>query len=541
MNIISRAIQKGLHLCGDKSLEQQTWEQFKEMSDGKKIFIFGTGHAMRYFLRHCCNHMKIDGIIDNDKAQQQYKLGWNCVDAYQTEYENIIIQSPEVLKLYSPQEVAVLITSTTYYQSIISQLKAMGITNYFVLLMMEANAQRYLSITEMDFLVESDNYIQWCCSQEIKTNKIVMSYGEYGGHAKYITKQLLKRRKDLDIVWLVYDPLTEAPDGVRLASERNWKSYIYEMETAKIWLFDITVMDYIVKRQGQIYIQAKHWSSITLKKFYLDDKSSCTTSEIDSWIRYNGEMMDYLLSGSDFDEASCRSGFAFNGKAVRVGSSRSDVLFDETIKEKVYDKFGLDTDSHVLLYTPTYRDTEFRANKSMSISLDINSLLNVLHNKFGGDWYVFVRLHPWLEFNKCGIIEDERIINAGDYPDSGELVAASDMMITDYSSIMFEEAFVKRPVFLYAPDRKEYIDGERGLLIDYNTLPFPIAETNEELERCIMEFERCKYEKDVTNFLDRYGVCEDGHASERAAAFILKLMDTSISMEECGSIQFPIK
>ena len=98
------------------------------------------------------------------------------------------------------------------------------------------------------------------------------------------------------------------------------------------------------------------------------------------------------------------------------------------------------------------------------------------------------------------------------------------MMITDYSSIMFEAAFVKKPVFLYAPDRKEYIDGERGLLIDYDSLPFPIAETNTELYNQIDIFDEVEYKKSVTVFLERYGVHEDGHASERAADFIISIL-----------------
>ena len=135
-----------------------------------------------------------------------------------------------------------------------------------------------------------------------------------------------------------------------------------------------------------------------------------------------------------------------------------------------------------------------------------------------------MRLHPWLSFENSNLVETNRIINAERYEDSEELVAACDIMITDYSSIMFEAAFVKKPVFLYAPDRKEYIDGERGLLIDYDSLPFPIAETNTELYNQIDIFDEGEYKKSVTVFLERYGVHEDGHASERAADFIISIL-----------------
>ena len=115
-------------------------------------------------------------------------------------------------------------------------------------------------------------------------------------------------------------------------------------------------------------------------------------------------------------------------------------------------------------------------------------------------------------------------MDVSDYYDSEELVAASDIMITDYSSIMFEPAFVKKPVFLLAVDRKEYIDGERGLLIDYEDLPFSIAESNDELIQNMERFEQKEYEEKVQQFLDEYGVHEDGHAGERAAVFVSQMI-----------------
>lgn len=523
MDLITRAIERQLHICGNRKLEEQTWKLFEESGQGKQVFVFGMGGALDYFLRNCCNHMNIAGVLDNDKQKQGQKLGWYCAEAWQTEYEDIVIESPDVLRNFSPQDVLVLITSTNHYQAMIEQLEGMNMVNIFVLLLMEVNARKTIAWEE-DFSKIKHDFIDWCCQQEIVKNKIVMSYGEYGGHAKYITRQLLKTRKKLDIVWLVYDENMEAPKGIRLVPMKNWKRYTYEMETAHIWLFDITVLDFIVKREGQVYIQAKHWSSITLKKFYLDDKSSCVSPQIASWIEHNGEMMDYLLSGSRFDEESCRTGFAFKGTPIRVGSARSDVLFEEGIKEKVCNHFRIPMDANIVLYVPTYRKKDVKENCSMQVSLDIKTLQETLSMKFGGEWYILVRLHPWTNFENCNLTESERVKNAGDYQDSMELVAAADVMITDYSSIMFEAAFIKRPVFLYAPDRKDYIEGERGLLLDFNSLPFLIADSNEELRRCIQNFDEQVYEEKLDEFMNRYEVREDGHASERAAQFILSLI-----------------
>ncbi len=533
MDIISRAMEKGLHLCEKIDLKNQTWEAFMKNKESKKLFIFGMGGGMGYFLRKYGHSMEADGIIDNDVKKHGHKLGWYIADAEQTEYENMVIEGSDLLCGYCGEDVAVLITSINFYLSIALQLKRMGIENIYILLMLEADKRRNHrnEIWEDDEEIRAE-YIKWCCRREIEKNKVVMMIGVYGDHARQITRELLKFGEDLDIVWLVDNPDVEKPRGVRLVYMGNWKRYIYEMETAKIWLFDDLVHGFIQKRKGQIYIQVKHWSSITLKMFYLDDKASYRTPGLRDGIKRDGERMDYLFSGSAFDEESCRSGFGFQGKAVRVGSARSDILFDKTVRTKVLEGYGLNRDARICLYVPTYRLDELERTQSMSILLDMQALLEVLESKWTGEWFLFVRLHPSLNLRNDILPAERHIINVQSYSCSEELVAASDIMITDYSSIMFEEAYKMAPVFLYAPDREEFIDGERNLLLDYDSLPFPIAQSNEELHQIIREFDKKEYEINLTAFLENYDVHEDGHAGERAAEFIRELLDGSAEERE---------
>lgn len=526
MDLIEKAMIDGVHLNNDANLQNQTWCEFESQKKRKKLFLFGTGKGMEYFLDYCSNHMKIDGVLDNDTNKHGMGLGWYCAEAWHTEYEELLIQSPDVLSDYDKNDIIVLVTVVRNYDGILAQLMEMGIDNCFVLLMLEANRRQGGKTEDYKDLKDSkEQYIKDCCQQPVRNKKIVMRIGEYGGHARYITKQLLKIEKDLDIVWIVFGPNVNEPQGVRLILERNWKSLIYELETAKIWLFDVQVPDYIVKRPKQIYIQTKHWSSITLKKFGIEDKTFCSSSEIEKIIQKDGSRTDYLFSGSELDENSCRNGWAFKGEAIRIGSPRSDILFDKSIRERIRIEFGLKKDTHILLYAPTFRKKDLENNQSMTIKLDMISALKSMSDRFGGVWVLFVRLHPIISFEKSGLCEQKNIINAGNYADGGALVAAADAMITDYSSIMFEAAYINQPVFLYAPDYKEFIEQERDFLLDYHTLPFPMAKSNEGLRQCIMDFDKQKYEEHVKNFLLKYGVREDGHASERAADFIMELVN----------------
>ena len=238
-----------------------------------------------------------------------------------------------------------------------------------------------------------------------------------------------------------------------------------------------------------------------------------------------------MITGSVFDQESCRRGFHFQKEFINVGSPRTDAMFhSEENKEKVYSFFHMDPEQKLVLYAPTYRykKTEDVGHYAEARNYELNyELLKMeLERKFGGNWLILLRLHPSVASASKKMTLPFYVIDASDYADSEELCAACEILISDYSSIMFEPAFVKKPVFLFATDRQEYIDKEYDLLINYDQLPFPKAESNAELVEKIRKFDQVLYEKKVSDFLDSYGVHEDGHASERAANFILDLVET---------------
>ena len=129
---------------------------------------------------------------------------------------------------------------------------------------------------------------------------------DYAGHGKEIANQLLKRKEDLELVWIVKNLNVEVPAGIRLVSQNEQQEYIHELETAKMWVCDTGMPLDIVKRDGQIYVQVKHWSSVTLKAFgfelarFRQNKSMIELCERESRI------IDYIITGSKFDTETCR-------------------------------------------------------------------------------------------------------------------------------------------------------------------------------------------------------------------------------------------
>lgn len=536
MDLIDYAMQQELYQNESAEIRKQAWTDFDHAVSGRNIFVFGTGAGADYFFGKYKNKYPITGILDNSERWHGFEAGDILVEAFESINEKTKVMPVDVLGNYEKEAIVVLITSTKYYKDMVRQLLDIGVDKYYILLMMEANQRGQHSdvCEDVNINIVRKEYVDDCCKRPIQGNKIVFkSFDTYSDHGKYITEQLLKKSNSLDIVWILKDLQEEVPEGVRTVWTGNWKKYTYEMETAKIWVINTLMPPHIKKRETQIYIHTKHWASITLKKFYLDASTITDIPEDTARWRYNGQCMDYVLTGSSFDTESFRRGFDFKKEAVQVGSPRTDAMFRmEECRQKVAAKYHLEQNHKFLLYAPTYRYNRDRQGvheaEARNIGLDYDLVRKALEAKFGGEWDILLRLHPSVAGESGRFAKGSHVVDVSAYPDSEELASASDIMISDYSSIMFEPAFVKKPVFLFSMDKKEYIDHEYDFLLDYEALPFPIAETNEELVRCVMEFDQSSYEGQVAAFLEQYGVREDGHASERAAKYIMELFNRNM-------------
>lgn len=320
------------------------------------------GNAARYFIEKYSEKIELCGAIDAYVNLQDFCLGDYLPEAVETAYERIPIFDSTILKSLSPKKTLILISNINAYEEIARQMSLYHL-ECFVLLLMEADLRLCSSYCasymeqekQTEYTCRRSAYADRCCRLPIEKKKIIFMIGKYGGHAKYITEALISKKCGLDIVWLVDDLRTQLPEGVRPVHINNWKKYIYEMETAGVWVFDILVPEFVRKRKEQTYIQTKHWSSITLKKFYLDDPSTTSTEREREHVNYNGKIIDYFFVGSEFDQTTCKSGFTYDGAFIDIGSPRSDAVFRTDLRSKVYSKYDIADHMHTVLYAPTFR------------------------------------------------------------------------------------------------------------------------------------------------------------------------------------------
>lgn len=509
-----------------------SWRDFDDATLNKKVILFGVGQGLLIYYFKYGDFFNVYMVVDNSKEFQGIPFKYFVPDFNYN--ANIYVQDPSCLKDMNTCDYVVLITSLRYYNEIANQLGKMGVAHIFSISCIEDREKCFLN--NIDIEKEKEKLFGELDGLPIENKVCVASNCDGAGHAKEIVKQLKKLRKDLDIVWAVNDLHVILEDGIRKCFRGNKYFLGYEYKTSAVWISDGGTGDfplYIKKRIGQTCVELTHWSSVTLKKFALDEKSIRNNKKLVSSIKNSISLVDYVIVGSNFDEKCCRSGFGIEEGYVYAGSSRSDILFDVNRKKAFLKNYPQLADKNILLYAPTFRRTgEDMSGLGYRHELEFEVVEKALIDKFGGDWVILLRLHPFVAKYSKEFSVPNFVVDVSGYQDVEELVAASDAMITDYSSIMFEPAYINIPVFLLATDRDEYTSNERDFYIDYDSLPFPAAESNDELVDNIKNFNYEGYVKSVDVFLKKYGVHEDGHASERAARFISDLLDGKVHKGE---------
>lgn len=316
-------------------------------------------------------------------------------------------------------------------------------------------------------------------------------------------------------IWLMQDKKVKI-SGVKVVKFPSL-SEAYHLATAKLWIDNVRKRNWIVKRKGQYYVQTWH-GDLALKKIELDAADKLDTIYVND-AKHDSQIADLFISACKWSTDNFREAFWYDGKILEYGTPRSEILYKQQapIRKKVIDSFGLNGDVKLLLYVPTFRN----ADSYKSYTIDYKKTVQALKQKFGGEWKVLVRFHPNIN-EKANLDPDiDYVINATDYEVTNELIAACDILITDYSSCMFDGMQAKKKVFLYASDIDEY-NGERGMYFSFEELPFSLAQTNEQLEKNIIDFDEDKYIEEVHFFMNRINFFNNENSSRRVTEYIMK-------------------
>jgi CDP-glycerol glycerophosphotransferase len=330
------------------------------------------------------------------------------------------------------------------------------------------------------------------------------AYGglQYSCNPKYISEKILGLYSNhFKLIWSFSEPETVLGVDNRIMKVKrlSLKELLY-INTSEFLISNIRFNDFgwgWQKRPNQKYIMTWHGSmGVKPIEFDVEDRLSKTYVKKAQRDSLN---IDLMLSDSKWCTELCRRAFRYKGEILEIGLPRNDIFFQmEKImdaRKKVLQFYHIKEDKKVLLYAPT-----FRVDKSLDNYISHwDMLINALKARFNEDFVIMIRLHP----NMMKVVKPSKLMTCNDmldvtqYSDMQELLCASDILITDYSSSMFEFALMNKPCFLYMADAETY---DRGLYFKLEELPFPLAYDLNSLANKIQVFDETKYMDDLTHF-----------------------------------------
>ncbi len=371
-------------------------------------------------------------------------------------------------------------------------------------------------------------------STDDKTILFQSSVGRnYSGNTRYIYEEMIEKGldKEYKCYWVfeksVYDKI-DLPGNAKKLDKSSFK-FLYTSLKSKYWIFDTRQPNYLKKPKDTVFIET--WHGTPLKKLALDmekvDMSGNTNiKQYRKRFKKHTSQWNYLISQNSYSTEIFRRAFAFNGEMLEIGYPRNDILFsknnDEDI-EKIKEKMDIPKDKKVMLYAPTWRDNEFYKNGIYKFATQMD--FEAMKESLGDEYVLIVKYHYSVKDN----IDWEKyapfIIECNELWDIQELYLISDILITDYSSVMFDYAILKRPMFFFTYDLEFYKNNLRDFYFDMvEEVPGPIVMNTEELIKEIAEFTEEsymeKYGEKYNKFTEKYNEFDDGTASSE----IIKLL-----------------
>ena len=300
------------------------------------------------------------------------------------------------------------------------------------------------------------------------------------------------------------------------------------LRTAKYWITNYRMLNHQYPRKGQVYVQC--WHGTPLKRLGYDLESSDNVmnsgSEIREKYRSDAKKFSYIVSPSPFTTEKFASAWNLvktnqTHKIIEEGYPRNDRLINTTPEERteLRKKLGVD-DKKVILYAPTWRDNQHTSGEGYTYKTEVD--FDKLREERGDEYVILFRAHYLVansfDFDKYkGFVKD-----VSSYSDINELYIAADILVTDYSSVFFDYANLRKPVIFYMYDLEQYANELRGFYISLDELPGPIVRDEKALIDEVRKTDGWKPDEKYEAFCARYNPKDDGHASERVLAKIIR-------------------
>lgn len=346
----------------------------------------------------------------------------------------------------------------------------------------------------------------------------------YSCNPKYIYEYLLEHKPDMKFVWIYRDKPLDIIGNPKQVKRFSLKYYYY-MARAKYWVFNSRIPKHVRKKEGNIYLQTWHGTPLKTLVFDIKDIYSANPNyKRDFYLQ--SRRWDYLISPNAYSSEIFRRAFKFEKTMLEYGYPRNDILYngDENLINKIKSKINIPKDKKVILYAPTWRDDQFYERGKYKFELNLN--LEKMRQELSDEYIIILRLH----YHVASVLDVSEFkgfaYDLSNYDDIAELYLISDILITDYSSVFFDYANLRRPMLFYTYDLENYRDKIRGLYFDIETeVPGPLLRTTDQVIHAVQNIEsiQSEYSDKYDKFYKRFCEWEDGKASENVVREVFKI------------------
>ena len=340
---------------------------------------------------------------------------------------------------------------------------------------------------------------------------------QYSCNPKYISEYMDKNyNSKYEIIWAfrdVHEFEGKLSKNIKCVKYQSVLFFFYYM-SSKVIVSNHYPYHLIPTKKKQLVIDTWHGGG-AYKKASLDRKLASKRIE-DANIKLWSKNISLFLSSSElFTKYFINGASNYHRNVLNSGLPRNDIFFEDAeglaeIKKKIYKELKIDNTKKIVLYAPTWRKEDAQEEVQFN-SLRLRSALN---KRFRGDWVVVTRMHIITKNN----INDD-VINANDYPDMQELLVACDVLISDYSSSIWDYSLTKKPCLLYTYDLDRY-SSDVDFYVDIFKWGFPVCKTFDELISNIEQFNVSDFEHKMEEHHKALGSYENGTACKQVADYI---------------------
>jgi CDP-glycerol glycerophosphotransferase len=352
-------------------------------------------------------------------------------------------------------------------------------------------------------------------------NRVVFEAGlgrQYADSPRYIYEELVRRGAPMRKIW-AYDGKIHTDDPQTQVVERLSVGYFWHLARAKYWVNSQNFPYYLARRPDGVFVQT--WHGTPLKRMLQDVEEVHGRDEgyVQRMLQAAAQW-SVLVSPSPYATTAISSAYGYSGPVLEAGYPRNDSLLAgnrDELAEQVRKRIGVRPGQRVILYAPTFRDDQIAGRGKFNFAMPFD--LARAADRLGSDTVLLLRMHVVVS-SAISIPPEltDRIIDVSRYPEIQDLYLISDAVVTDYSSVFFDYALLRRPIVFYAHDLDNYRDRLRGFYLDYpGDLPGPVVTTEDALYDTLTDLEavRARYADKYEAFLQRFAPHDDGHATER--------------------------